>query len=104
MAFRQVARKPEVFNIVWDDKFEVLPWTEEKTEDIAGFLFTTGTKASAELTECADGTMDSARHYVTRARKYVREQLGNDQTGYAASSLIYDKASGKLIAVCLCCG
>lgn len=104
MASRQVARKPEVFDVDWGDQFEVLPWTEEKTDDIAEFLLGTGTQSFAELEECSDGTPESARHYVTRARKYVGEKLDNDEVGYAASSLVHDKATKKLIAICLCCG
>ena len=41
---------------------------------------------------------------MTRARKRVREELEGDKVGYAASSLVYDKTTGRLIAVCLCCG
>ena len=104
MAFRQVARKPVAFEIDWGDRFEVLPWTEDKTEDIAHFLLKTGTRSFAELSECADGTPQSARHYVTRARKYVQTEMHGDEVGYAASSLVYDKAKHELIAVCLCCG
>ena len=104
MAFRQVARTPEAFEVEWSERSEVLPWTEDKTEEIARFLLSTGTQSFAELAECADGSPESARHYVTRARRYVREQLDNDQVGYAASSLVYDRATGKLIAICLCCG
>jgi len=104
MVFRQVARKPEVFEVDWGDRFEVLPWTEDKTEDIAQFLLSTGTRSFAELSECADGTPESAWHYVTRVRKYVREELGGDEVGYEASSLVYDRRTHQLVAVCLCCG
>jgi ribosomal protein S18 acetylase RimI-like enzyme len=104
MAFRQVAREPEVFDIDWGDRFELSPWTEDKTDDIAEFLLRTGAQSFTELEECRDGTPESARHYVTRARKYVKEQLANDHVGYVASSLVYDKTTGELIAVCLCCG
>lgn len=104
MAFRQVARKPEIFNVNWGEQFDVFPWTEDKTEDIAQFLLNTGTRSFAELSECANGTPQSARHYVTRARKYVQKELHGDEVGYAASSLVYDKTKQKLIAICLCCG
>jgi len=104
MASRQVARTPEVFEVEWGDRFQVVPWTQDKTEDIARFLLNTGTRSFAELRECADGTLESARRYVTRARKYVSAELGNDEVGYAASSLVYDTTTRELIAVCLCCG
>ena len=104
MAFRQVARRPEAFDVQWDDWFEVLPWTEDKTEDIAGFLLSTGTQSFAEVRDCADGTPEAARRYVTRARVYVRDELGGDPVGYAASSLVYDRSAGRLVAICLCCG
>ena len=104
MPFRQVARRPEVFDVEWEERFQVLPWTEDRTEDIAQFLLSTGTQSFAEVRECADGTPASARHYVTRARAYVRDELNGDEVGYAASSLVYDRTAGKLIAVCLCCG
>jgi len=104
MAFRQMARKPEVFDIDWGDRFAVFPWTEDKTEEIARFLFNTGSRAFTELRECADGTEESARHYVARARRYVQEELQGDEIGCAASSLVYDKANRELIAACLCCG
>ena len=103
MAFRQVARKPEVFEIDWGDRFRVLPWTEDKTEDIAQFMLGTGTQSFTELEECADGTAESARHYVTRARKYMEGRPDAD-LGYAASSLVYNTTTSKLAAVCLCCG
>jgi len=104
MAFRQVARQPEVFRIDWGDRFDVLPWSEDKTESISHFLLSTGTQSFAELEECADGTLQSARHYVTRAREYVKSELEGDEVGYAASSLVYDKTKQELVAVCLCCG
>lgn len=103
MAFRQVARKPGVFDIQWGDRFEVLPWTEDKTEDIAQFLLSTGTQSFTDLQECANGTPESARHYVTRARKYMKGKPDAD-LGYLASSLVYDTATNKLVAICLCCG
>jgi hypothetical protein len=87
MAFRQVARKPAAFEIDWEDRFDVLPWTEDKTEDIAQFLLNAGTRSFAELSECADGTPESARRYVTRARKYMQEELHGDEVGYAASEV-----------------
>ena len=104
MAFRQVARRPEVLDVQWEDRFELLPWTEDRTEDIASFLLSTGTQSFAEVREGADGTPGAARRYVTRARAYVRDELNGDELGYAASSLVYDRGAGKLIAVCLCCG
>jgi len=103
MTFRQAARKPEAFEIGWGDRYAVSPWTEEKTEGIAQFLLGTGTQSFTELKECADGTLESARHYVTRARKYMEGKSGAD-LGYSASSLVCDTATSDLVAVCLCCG
>ena len=95
MAFRQVARKPEVFDVDWGDRFNVLPWTEDKTADIAQFLLSAGTQSFAELVECEDGTPASAQHYVTRAREYVKRELDGDEVGYASSSLVYDTTHGQ---------
>jgi len=103
MAFRQAARKPQVFDVDWGDRLTVLPWTEDKTEDIAQFMLGTGTQSFAETEECADGTLESARHYVTRAREYMSGKP-DAELGYAASSLVYDTATSKLVAACLCCG
>jgi GNAT superfamily N-acetyltransferase len=103
MAFRQVARQPAVFRIDWEDRFEVLAWAEDKTDDIAAFLLGTGTKSFADLRECADGSPASARRYVTRAREYMTNKPDAD-VGYAASSLVYDRTTRELVAVCLCCG
>ncbi len=103
MAFRQVARKPEAFAVDWGNQFKVLPWTEDKTEDIAQFMLGTGKQSFAELLECADGTPESARHYVTRALKHMEGKPDAD-LGYAASSLVYDTTTSQLVAVCLCCG
>ena len=72
MAFRQAARKTEAFNVQWDDQFSALPWSEDKTDDIAAFLLSTGTKSFAEVEDCSDGTPEAARHYVTRALKCMK--------------------------------
>ncbi len=103
MAFRQAARKTEAFDVQWDDQFAAIPWTEDKTDDITAFLLSTGTKSFAEVEECSDGTPADARLYVTRALKYMTGKPDAD-VGYAASSLIYDTATRKIIAICLCCG
>lgn len=103
MAFRQAARKPEVFDVHWGDNRAMLPWTDDKTEEIAEFLLGTGTQSFAELEECSDGTPESDRHYVQRAREHMKGKPDAD-IGYAASSLVYDTTTGKLVAVCLCCG
>jgi ribosomal protein S18 acetylase RimI-like enzyme len=103
MAFRKVIRKSEELDVDFADRFTVLPWTEDKTEDIAQFMLGTGTQSFAELEECADGTPASARHYVTRARTYM-QGTPDAALGYAASSLVYDTTTSKLVAVCLCCG
>ena len=103
MAFRKVIRISEEFEVDWADRFSVLPWTEDKTEDIAQFMLGTGTQSFAELEECADGTPASARRYVTRARTYMQDKP-DAGLGYSASSLVYDTDTRKLVAVCLCCG
>ncbi len=103
MAFRQVARKAERFEVDWGERFRVLPWREDRTDEIARFLLGTGTQSFAELEECADGTPESARHYVTRARAYMQGKPDAD-LGYAASSLVSDTLTGQLMAICLCCG
>jgi len=103
MAFRQVARATETFEIDWGDRFTVLPWSPDKTEAIAQFMLGTGTQSFTDLKECADGTPASAKRYVTRALEYMKDKPDAD-VGYAASSLVYDTATSKLVAVCLCCG
>ncbi len=97
MAFRQVARRPEVFRVDWGTQFRVLPWTEDKTDDIADFLMATGTGYFMEIPECSDGTKESARLYVTRAREHVTEELRGDEVGYAASSPAYSFALSSRI-------
>jgi len=103
MAFRKVTRATEAFDVSWGDEFDVAPWTEDASQRIADFLYGTGSKAFTELSECSDGTRQSALHYVTRARKHMADKPERD-TGYACSSLVTDKRTGELIAVCLCCG
>jgi len=92
-----------VFEVHWGDQLTVLPWTEDKTENIAQFLLATGTQSFTDLQECSDGTLESARRYVTRAREHMAGKP-EAELGYAASSLVYDAATDRLFAVCLCCG
>lgn len=54
MVFRCVARLPEVFEVDWDDRFNSLPWREDKTEDIGQVLLNTETQSFAELAEWSD--------------------------------------------------
>jgi len=103
MAFRKVVIKPTQFEVEWEDTFEVLPWTGDRTEEIGHFLFSTGTKRFAECSDCRDGSAKSANYYVARALEYMKDKPGRE-LGYAASSLVVARESGKLIAVCLCCG
>lgn len=104
MAFRQAARDSEKFSIDWGD-FRVVTWTEDRTDDIAKFLYGTGSQAFAEVEDCSDGTPESARYYVTRARKYMLAKPKEEaDLGYEASSLVYDNATDTLAGVCLCCG
>lgn len=100
---QKVARAPQVYRVHWDARFKVLPWTEDKTPDIAEFLFGTGTQCFTDVPECADGTRESATRYVTRAIEYCRSN-GTTQISADASSLVYDKGTGQLVAVCLACG
>ncbi len=102
MAFRTVVREPEVFEIDWGERFTVLPWTADKTEEIAQFLLGTGSKSFARIKECADGRPESARHYVTRALGHMKGKP-DAELGYSASSLVYDSSTGRLVAICLCC-
>ena len=101
--FRQVARRPQAFPVDWGDRFEVLPWTEDKTGEIGEFLLRMGAESFADIPECADGSPASAMRYVTRAIEYERADP-HRAAGFAASSLVYDKTTNKLIAVCLVCG
>jgi GNAT superfamily N-acetyltransferase len=101
--FRKLARPTRAFDVSWGDDLDVLPWLEGKSQEIGQFLYGTGSKSFAACSECSDGTVASAVHYVTRAIEYMRDKP-DCELGLAASSLVYDKRSGDLIAVCLCCG
>jgi ribosomal protein S18 acetylase RimI-like enzyme len=103
MAFRKVIRRTERFSVTWEASLAVSPWTDDASQEIAGFLYGTGSKAFAELSECSDGTRESALHFVTRARTYMARRPHRD-LGYACSSLVTDTRTGRLVAVCLCCG
>ena len=103
MAFRQAAREPEKYELDWGERFTALPWTEDRTEEIAAFLLSTGEESFTCVEECADGTAESARRYVTRAREHMQGKPDAD-VGYEASSLVYETARNRLVAICLCCG
>ena len=103
MAFRQMARESEVFEVEWPEPFAVRSWADADTEEIAEFLLGTGSKAFADLWECADGSSASARNYVTRTRDYMRARP-DAALGDAVSSLVSDNSTGRLVGLCLCCG
>ena len=99
MAFRRVMRTVEPADVGWPADLRVAPWAEDKSKAIGRFLHRVG----AELcSECNDGTLESAIRYVDRAIAYYREH-GPDYlaVGFASSSLVYDRETGELVAVCL---
>ena len=99
MAFRRVMRTAESVDVAWPSSLRVEPWTEGQSEAIGRFLHRVG----AELcSECSDGTLESAIYYVDRAIAYYkRHDPGHFRIGFASSSLVYDRGSDELIAVCL---
>jgi GNAT superfamily N-acetyltransferase len=91
-------RETAAYYVDWDSRFEILPWTEEKTEEIGKFLFENGHKS--DLQECKEESLEASIWYVTRAIKYYKQHPPYE-SGFAASSLVYDKETGELVAVCL---
>ena len=99
MAFRRVMRTAESVDVAWPRQLMVEPWAEDKSEAIGRFLHRVG----AELcSECNDGTLKSAVYYVDRAIAYYMENDPDHfRIGFAASSLVFDRNTGELVAVCL---
>ena len=95
-----MARPTERFEVEWDDQFEVVSLSEDRKTDIAELYHRT----SAPLYgKDEGGNFDECLHDIDRYLDYHRR---NDlyPIFLKGSTLVYDRDSGQLIAVCLMAG
>lgn len=95
-----MVRATERFEVKWDEQFEVVALSEDRKMDIARLYHRT----SAPLYgKDKGGNLDECLHDVNRYLDYHRS---NElfPLFLKGSTLVYDKNSGQLIAVCLMAG
>jgi len=95
-----MVRSTERFEVHWDDQFEAVSLSEDRKMDIAELYHRT----SAPLYgKDEGGNLDECLHDVDRYFDYHRPKALYP-VFLAGSTLVYDKKSGQLIAVCLMAG
>jgi ribosomal protein S18 acetylase RimI-like enzyme len=95
-----MVRPTERFEVVWDDRFEVVPLAEERKMDVAELYHRT----SAPLYDTdAGGTLAECLRDIDRYLDYHRP-MDLYPLFLTGSTLVHDKDSGQLIAVCLMAG
>lgn len=95
-----MVRRTERFNVVWPEEFEAVRVSEERADDIAELFFRT----SAPLyNQPAGGDYEQCRYDVWR---YFSHHRRNPwwPTFLEAGTMVYERAGGKLVGVCLCAG
>ena len=95
-----MVRRTERFEVVWPDEFEAVRVSEERADDIAELFF----HAQAPLyNQPEGGTYEQCRYDVWR---YFSHHRPNPwwPTFLDAGTMVYDRAGGKLVGVCLCAG
>jgi hypothetical protein len=99
--FRQTGKPTRSVNVEWGDRYEVSSDIRVRIDEVAEFLV----RISADIHVNSDPkssskTFEGARHHVQRWFDYE----GNDEhfeEGLKASTLVYDKGAGQMVAVCM---
>ena len=105
MAFRQVAQPTKPVDVYWGDQFEISSDIVGKKREVGVFLLRINADMSVEP-RCMDGTVDGATYYVERWLDYHKSEpdYGRFVAGRDASTIVYDKCTGQLVAVCMVAG
>lgn len=95
-----MVRPTERFDVEWDDRFDVTPLSEDRRADIAELYH----RGSAPLYGKPEGgDRGACLRDVERYLDHHRPS-GLYPLFLRASTLVYDRASGRLVAVCLMAG
>jgi ribosomal protein S18 acetylase RimI-like enzyme len=95
-----MVRRTERFEVVWPEEFEAVRVSEDRAEDIARLYL----DAQAPLFNHPEGgDWEACRYDVWR---YFSHHCRNPwwPTFLKAGTMVYDRASGRLVGVCLCAG
>ena len=105
MAFRQVAQPTKHVDVDWGDQFEISPDIVARKREVGQFLLRINADMSVEP-KCMDGTIEGATYYVERWLNYHKGEPDYDRflAGLDASTLVYDKHTGQLVAGCMVAG
>jgi len=95
-----MVRRTERFDVVWPEELEVARMSEERAEDISEMFFE---EQASLFNQPEGGTFEQCRYDVWR---YFSHHRPNPwwPTFLEAGTMVYDRASGKLVGVCMCAG
>jgi GNAT superfamily N-acetyltransferase len=97
MAFRQVARPTERFELSWPEGLSASPVAETDAPDIGSMLLAAGHPLRPE---CEAGTIEGATYYVTRLFDHHRHDR-NYPLSLAASTVVRTEADHEVVGACL---
>jgi ribosomal protein S18 acetylase RimI-like enzyme len=97
MAFRQLARQTERLDLSWPNGLEAASVVESDALRIGEFLLRAGHPLRPE---CEAGTLQGATFYITRLFDFHRNDQ-NYELALLSSTIVRDKASGRIVGMCL---
>ena len=95
-----MVRRTERFDVVWPEECEAVRMSEERADDIAELLFA---EQASLFNQPDGGTFEQCRYDVWR---YFSHHRRNPwwPTFLDAGTMVYERASDKLVGVCMCAG
>ncbi len=97
MAFREMARRTEAFDVAWDARLRPAAVTEGDAPCIGAFLLRIGHRLHPD---CEPNTLDGATYYVTRLFDYHRADTNYD-VALRASTVVRHPVRNEVVAACL---
>ena len=101
--FRATGKPTRQIDVDWGDRYEVSSDIEGRMEEVAEFMVRIAAPIKVSDPKSHSKTIEGTRHHIQRWFNYERNERPNERFERAlkASTLVYDKDAGQMVAVCM---